>query len=196
MVMESKRLYTFPPSRNGLVSTRSFHLKRESTVQRTVLWEQQRNGEEILKISVLSTNSSNDIQQSKLSGILEFLKGFSRLNTMKPSSTWLSNKNHGTLFQNPNNRVSPGKEFHISKLELVKLSHPQSYQRFTHDAAGLRSLPTILWLRWSTHWPISFESWVVLIGNQDFLQPEVVNHQPFDFVDFRTPLSQPNKKNI
>jgi len=35
----------------------------------------------------LSTNSSNDIQQSKLSGILEFLKGFSRLNTMKPSST-------------------------------------------------------------------------------------------------------------
>ena len=118
-------------------------------------------------------------------------------NTMKPSSTWLSNKNHGTLFQNPNNRASPGEEFHISKLELVKLSQPQSYQRVTHDIAGLRSLPTILWLRWSTHWPISFESWVVFIDNQDLLQPRGCKPPTIWFRWFQNPtFSTEQKKHI
>lgn len=80
MVMESKRLYTFPPSRNGLVSTRSFHLKREKHgVKNCSLGTATQRGGDPKIFWCLSTNSSNGIQQSKLSGILEFLKGFSRL---------------------------------------------------------------------------------------------------------------------
>lgn len=74
--------------------------REKARLQRSVLWEQQRGGDP-QNFWCLSTNSSNDIQQSKLSAILEFLKGFSRLNHVE------TNFNHGTLFQNPNNRVFP-----------------------------------------------------------------------------------------
>lgn len=144
MVMESKRLYTFPLSRNGLVSTRSLHLRRESTVQRSVLGNS--NGEEILKISVVSqrtpqmTSNNPNFQRSWNSSRVS--QGW---NMLKPISTMaLFFKTRTTAFPPVQSSTSP-------KLGLVKLSHPQSYQRVTHDIAGLRSLPTILWLRWSTH---------------------------------------------
>lgn len=187
--MESQRLYTFPPSRNCLVSTGSLHLKRESTVAKKCSLGTatgRRSSKFLVSLNEL-LKWHPTIQTFSNPGIPQgFLKVEPCWNQFQP---WHS-------FSKPEQpRFPPVQSSTSPKLELVKLSHPQSYQRVTHDIAGLRSLPTILWLRWSTQtgqFRLSLGwFWLVI---RIFGNPEVANHQPFDVVDFRTPLSPPNQK--
>ena len=84
MVMESKRLYNIHIYIPSVQELSGFHpivasQERKHGAKNCSLGTATQRGGDPKKLCCLSTNSSNDIQQSKLSAILEFLKGFSRL---------------------------------------------------------------------------------------------------------------------